>query len=201
MMKTLFWNIRGINKKIAISRLKSLKKQHNLKLIGICEPRVEASRISEIQLKLGYQNHLSNNENRIWIFFDESLSGKIIGQSDQFLAIQFNHHFFSMDPVCIFVHAHCSNDFRRVLWEDLSLILNTYKNCILYGDFNVVVSAEEKRGGNPFVVSESLDFINFISDNSLLDIGFSGSQYTWCNNRSPRERIWKRLDRILVDSS
>lgn len=31
----------------------------------------------------------------------------------------------------------------------------------------MVVSAEEKRGGNPFVVSESLDFINFISENSF----------------------------------
>lgn len=189
MMKTLFWNIRGVNKKIAISRLKSLKNQYNLKLIGIREPLVEASRITGIQLKLGYNNHLSNNANRIWIFFDDSLSVNIIGQSDQFLVVQFTHPFFSSDFVSIFVHAHCSNDFRRVLWVDFSLILNAYKNCILYGDFNVVVSAEEKRGGNPFVVSISLDFINFISKNSSLDIGFSGSQYTWCNNRSSHERI------------
>lgn len=32
----------------------------------------------------------------------------------------------------------------------------------------------------------------------LIDIGYNGSNYTWCNNRRPRKRIWKRLDRIFI---
>ncbi|XP_075080571.1 uncharacterized protein LOC142166058 [Nicotiana tabacum] len=29
--------------------------------------------------------------------------------------------------------------------------------------------------------------------------GYVGARYTWSNNRRPRKRIWKRLDRILVN--
>ncbi|XP_075112636.1 uncharacterized protein LOC142182308 [Nicotiana tabacum] len=31
------------------------------------------------------------------------------------------------------------------------------------------------------------------------DAGFSGSQFTWCNGWSPNRRVWKRLDRVLVN--
>ncbi|XP_070025625.1 uncharacterized protein [Nicotiana sylvestris] len=33
----------------------------------------------------------------------------------------------------------------------------------------------------------------------LSDQGFVGSRFTWCNNRRPSERIWKRLDRVFVN--
>ncbi|XP_027183993.1 uncharacterized protein LOC113782301 [Coffea eugenioides] len=31
------------------------------------------------------------------------------------------------------------------------------------------------------------------------DAGFSGSNYTWCNNRQGRARIWKRFNRVLLN--
>ncbi|XP_075096375.1 uncharacterized protein LOC142174474 [Nicotiana tabacum] len=33
----------------------------------------------------------------------------------------------------------------------------------------------------------------------VTDVGFSGSKFTWCNNRRPSKRIWKRLDRIFLN--
>ncbi|XP_016491548.1 uncharacterized protein LOC107811177 [Nicotiana tabacum] len=33
----------------------------------------------------------------------------------------------------------------------------------------------------------------------LVDLGYVGPRFTWCNNRRPSKRIWKRLDRILVN--
>lgn len=199
MLKTLFWNIRGINKNSAISRLKILKKQYDLKLVSICEPHLNASRLEEIKLKIGYTNAIRNNANRIWIFFDDSLAGNITSQSDQYIAIKFSIQNLYSEFLAIFVHGHCSADDRRSLWHDLSLVVNENIPCILLGDFNVIMSANEKRGGIPFNINEAEDFINFISDTSLLDVGFSGSPFTWCNNRSTNARIWKRLDRVLVD--
>lgn len=55
----------------------------------------------------------------------------------------------------------------------------------------MIMYANEKRGGIPFNINEAEDFINFISDTSLLDVGFSGSPFTWCNNRTTNARIWK----------
>ena len=58
----------------------------------------------------------------------------------------------------------------------------------------MVMSAEEKRGGLPFRVAEGMEFQSFMSMASVVDAGFTGSQYTWCNNRGGGARIWKRLD-------
>ncbi|XP_027150357.1 uncharacterized protein LOC113750596 [Coffea eugenioides] len=33
----------------------------------------------------------------------------------------------------------------------------------------------------------------------VFDAGFSWSSFTWCNNRRGRARIWKRLDRCLIN--
>lgn len=201
MIKSIFWNIRGINKKIALSRLKTLKKTYSLSMIGLCEPRVEASRIKEFQLKLGYHKALCNQANRIWIFFDSEFLGTIISESDQYIAILFSHTSFSVDFMCIFVHAHCCISERKILWTDLSSIIKADTPVFIQGDFNVILNADEKKGGNLFSPNESLDFLNFISTNSLVDIGFNGSNFTWCNNRSYKNRIWKRLDRVLVNSA
>ena len=54
---------------------------------------------------------------------------------------------------------------------------------MLVGDFNVIISAEEKRGGFPFRADEGVEFRTFMSMAGVFDAGFSGSPFTWCNNR------------------
>ena len=100
------------------------------------------------------------------------------------------------------MHGFGSVESRTPLWSDISHIINSYARlpCIILGDFNVILSEDEKRGGSPYHPSESFDFQNFISDCSLMDLGYSGTPFTWCNNRSLQERIWKRLNRALVNS-
>ncbi|KAH0769974.1 hypothetical protein KY290_013955 [Solanum tuberosum] len=49
-------------------------------------------------------------------------------------------------------------------------------------------------------MEESLDFIQCLNDCGLQDAGFSGSKYTWCDNRDPPYTIWKRLDRLVHNS-
>lgn len=119
MIKSIFWNIRGINKKIALSRLQILKKSYNLQLLSICEPKVDALRIKEFQFKLGFHNALSNKDNRIWIFFQNDFAGSVLYESDQFVALRFSSSLFPSDFLCIFIHAHCSADKRKTLWNNL----------------------------------------------------------------------------------
>ncbi|XP_015169175.1 uncharacterized protein [Solanum tuberosum] len=64
----------------------------------------------------------------------------------------------------------------------------------------LIITYEEKLGGRPHRIEESLDFIQYLNDCGLQDTGFSGSKYTWCDNRDPPATIWKKLDRLVHNS-
>ncbi|XP_071926682.1 uncharacterized protein [Coffea arabica] len=98
-----------------------------------------------------------------------------------------------------FVHAKCNKQDRRSLWSMLLLDNPIDAPWFLVGDFNVIVSEEEKRGGLPFRLGEGLDFICFMASARVRDAGFSGLKFTWCNNRGGSAHIWKRLDRLLYN--
>ena len=70
--------------------------------------------------------------------------------------------------------------------------------CII-GDFNVIASTQEKLGGRAYNISKSLEFISIIEACGLVDMGYTGQDYTWCNHRKDGARIWKRLDRGMVN--
>nr|XP_027088617.1 uncharacterized protein LOC113709968 [Coffea arabica] len=69
----------------------------------------------------------------------------------------------------------------------------------MVGDFNVITSEREKRGGLPFRSFEGLNFLQFMAEAGVEDAGFSGSRFTWCYNRSGAARIWKLFDRLLMN--
>ncbi|KAJ6729976.1 hypothetical protein OIU85_020844 [Salix viminalis] len=66
---------------------------------------------------------------------------------------------------------------------------------LVMGDFNDISCASEKCGGN--FDSGGSAFVDWISRNQLIDLGFSGSKFTWCNKRNAEGIIWKRIDRGL----
>lgn len=43
------------------------------------------------------------------------------------------------------------------------------------------------------------DFRETIMRNELIDAGFIGDVFIWCNNHRGHERIWERLDRALIN--
>lgn len=67
------------------------------------------------------------------------------------------------------------------------------------GDFNVVANIEEKKGDVPYNMKRSLEFIAMTKGFGFIDLGFSGQKFTCYNTRGPLFRIWKRLDRSMVN--
>lgn len=54
---------------------------------------------------------------------------------------------------------------------------------MLLGDFNVIYSVVEKQGGVESDLGAIHDFQQCISRNGLIDDGYIGENFTWCNNR------------------
>ncbi|XP_028556854.1 uncharacterized protein LOC114581242 [Dendrobium catenatum] len=91
---------------------------------------------------------------------------------------------------------------RRQLWEDLQTFTNSCIPCIFGGDFNCILSQEEKRGGKRFVFSQGpQDMQIFMKRCDFHDIGTIGRKFTWCNNKKGGARILERMDRCLLNSA
>ncbi|XP_075658876.1 uncharacterized protein LOC142628717 [Castanea sativa] len=71
---------------------------------------------------------------------------------------------------------------RRILWHNLSLVNATYNlPWIMLGDFNEVLSGEEKLGGRPVNAYRARLFQDCINKCGFMDIGFSGPRFMWSN--------------------
>lgn len=99
-----------------------------------------------------------------------------------------------------FVYASCNFVDRRKLWADLHHFGSSLDApCMVGRDFNCVLTLDEQLGGNPSFNISTDEFIEFVHSSALIDGGFSGSKYTWCNNQSGTQRRRARLDRILLN--
>ncbi|XP_055824261.1 uncharacterized protein LOC129892709 [Solanum dulcamara] len=90
---------------------------------------------------------------------------------------------------------------RRELWDKMLQFSDMEEPWCTIGDFNVITHVEEKMGGQPYNIKKSLEFISVIEACGLIDLGFHGQQFTWCNKRDADARIWKRLDRAMVNDA
>ena len=77
------------------------------------------------------------------------------------------------------------------------MIRNAFGPVIIGGDFNTIVRLDERSGGNGRLSEDSLTFGDWINEMSLIDMGFSGSQFTWKRGKTESTFVAKRLDRLL----
>ncbi|XP_039007853.1 uncharacterized protein LOC120135693 [Hibiscus syriacus] len=84
---------------------------------------------------------------------------------------------------------------RKEIWCLLNA-LNPRKGeaWLLEGDFNSIIQSDEKEGGSNRGTGVSKMFQGFIFESELLEVEFRGDEYTW-----RRGRLWKRLDRCLLN--
>ena len=70
---------------------------------------------------------------------------------------------------------------------------------ICIGDFNEILSANEKQGGEPGSEWQMANFREVLDDCRLRDMGFKGARFTWCNRRDEQDRLYVRLDRGVAN--
>lgn len=84
---------------------------------------------------------------------------------------------------------------KTSLWTSISdLNIRIHSPWMLIGDFNAILSPDEKIGGNPSS-SSSNDFSSEINNLGLIDPVFVGYPFTCSNKRTGTKNIQERIDR------
>ncbi|XP_060182816.1 uncharacterized protein LOC132612735 [Lycium barbarum] len=198
MIKVLIWKIRYVNTQQAFQRLVNLQRQHKFDIIALMEPFQNSRYLLKYKRRLGMETVLANTNGKIWVFLDDAIQCDIIMDTDQQVTLKVHHQELDTEIITTFVYAKCDEEERQVLWDNMYQIASSLKNpWLVGGDFNVILSEEEKLGGLPITLNECEDFAFCVNSCELFDMGYKGSPYTWWNGRVAEDYIFKRLDRIL----
>ncbi|KAI9077290.1 hypothetical protein K1719_040734 [Acacia pycnantha] len=99
---------------------------------------------------------------------------------------------------CLFtaIYGSPQKQFRRYLWDDLSQLASSiHSPWLLVGDFNAILSANERRGRSSRRAQGCASFNKFIHYNGFLDMGSTSPSFTW-----KRGTLLMRLDRAICNS-
>ncbi|XP_050207635.1 uncharacterized protein LOC126657054 [Mercurialis annua] len=203
----LIWDIRGINSPLKQSEMIALISKFNLKLVGIVESRVNDSQfnkvwdnISKKLMNWGIINNYScSSMGRIFILYDK----ENIRMNEIIIHKQVIHVKMMVDNkemMCSVIYGSYIVSDRTELWENLKLLgENMDRSWIVAGDFNAVMYDHNRLGGNEIDYQAAEEFKEGIRNANLLELKRIGNEFTWCNNQTGEERIWRKLDWDFVN--
>ncbi len=73
---------------------------------------------------------------------------------------------------------------RCLLWNNLITVSDSHNlPWAIMGDFNEMISQDEKYGGNPICICRTQAYTECMDYCHLMDLGFSEPKFTWTNLR------------------
>ncbi|KAG5529490.1 hypothetical protein RHGRI_030022 [Rhododendron griersonianum] len=100
-----------------------------------------------------------------------------------------------------FIYGSPNREGRDQVWEDLKGIGRTeILPWLCIGDFNEILSSEDKMGGNIPNPARFTSFHGMLSACGLVDLGFKGPKFTWRNNRRDGDLIMERIDMAFANA-
>ncbi|XP_024006573.1 uncharacterized protein LOC112083080 [Eutrema salsugineum] len=139
---------------------------------------------------------------RIVIAWNPALSLVVYSKSDQLVLCGVMNLATGQAFTIGFVYARNTEEERRPLWNSIvqlsALPLLSCSPWALMGDFNQVLSLDERYSLFPYLVShQGLDDLQeCLSSSRLFDIASRGCLFTW-TNLQPTNHITRKLDRVL----
>ncbi|XP_058776937.1 uncharacterized protein LOC131651282 [Vicia villosa] len=199
------WNTRGLNN---IGKLKEISSHlHELRpnISILIETRVKRNNAEKVRAKLNLPGSYANNytsyaNGRIWIHWNDSnIDLKIVKRSSQYIHCGVYSNDGTFRYWLTAIYAHNQLEHRRILWKNLDMLFKSQQGawCVL-GDFNNVLTARDRGGGNLVTEKEYEDLHNMMDATGLGEMDNTGEFFTWSNKQSSNP-IYSRIDRVLVN--
>ena len=88
---------------------------------------------------------------------------------------------------------------RFISWQLLELLKHQYSMpWVVFGDFNEITHSDEKIGWLDRDAKQMEEFRECLNKCELIDLGFTGQNYTRCNGWGGKQRTKIRLNRMVA---
>ena len=204
-MKMISWNCQGAGNEMFRDHAYELHRRHRPNMLIIIEPRIAEARAQAVIDTLPYTHSYrvdpTGYSGSIWLLWNEipTFFVEIITRSEHSIHALVKVHSPSISFLLTTVYAPPQFHKRKLFWECLqNLARHISLPWVLLGDFNDMISDDEKLGGLPVNRTRISAFRNYMDNCGLMDLGFHGPSFTW-TNKSPcwQTIIKERLDRGL----
>eukprot|EP00253_Pinus_taeda_P009705 PITA_09705 len=208
-MKLISWNIRGLNGPRKGRILKNMLKQEKPSILFLQEMKCNSTVLERIAAKawpggLVTAVDAHGASGGLAILWD----ARLIHLSN----IQANKNFIQATFHLLGTNAHglLTNVYFPQETAQKNQLLNTLSDLnrdrplplwISGGDYNMIASMDEKRGGRSNSNNDDGLLKNFINSNWLMDVTTSNGIFTWTNKRAGAQQIASRLDRFLISDN
>lgn len=197
------WNCRGAGSSLTIPCLKEVIHLHSPNIIFLCETKNQKKFLNGFKRKIGFEEMALvdpvGKAGGLAVFWKKATNVLDVLSTPFTLELMLNIDNDAGTWWCIFVYASTDDNMRKNQWDFLTNRSKIWgKNKVLIGDFNDIISNDEKWGGRVRPNWTFSDFKGFINNNELLDIGFEGLPWTWSNLWEGDGEIKQRLDRALA---
>ncbi|XP_058722962.1 uncharacterized protein LOC131594771 [Vicia villosa] len=197
------WNVRGMNKDIRHREVSSYLHSMQVPIIALLETRVKQDKADRIRSKFGNKwsftdNYSHHYNGRIWIMWKtHEIKIKVLQIEEQFIHVEV----ISMDNktqyYATIVYAMNQIERRKILWEQIDKIgEHMDKPWIVMGDYNNVLTCQDRIGGNPVTLNEYKDLAEMMQRSGLYEAASRGCHYTW-SNKHLTGAIYSRIDRLI----
>lgn len=203
-MSIFFWNCQGVGNPLTIHTLKGLCKLHSPGGVFLAETKNRRYKVEQVCRELGFSNFFvvdpEGTGGGLCFMWKKGITVCVIGSSNYWVDMEVR---FEDGKLWRYTGIYASTDMRerRLIWDEVSNFrIQGDVLWVIMGDFNAIVSNNEKRGGNEKGDWELRDFQQFIRSNQLIDVGYVGYPFTWNNKRAGGDNIRIQLDRALASS-
>lgn len=201
-MKLISWNCRGASSPKFLRCLKDMLSTSRPDILFLMEPRVNSNKGRRILRQFSFSHFIvveaDGFAGGLWCFWkSDELTLEVLNYSDQFInlaVVETN----VVKWVLTLVYASPTDEHRHRLWRDLGWLGSVFNMpwCLI-GDFNEVLSQEDKKGGRRFEGNNGLNLV--MSQCKLMQLPFSGPRYTWTNGRAGASQILEHIDYTFVN--
>lgn len=205
-MKIISWNARGFNSPAKQRLLRRKLQKEKPDIMFIQETKCANNHMVNISKRLGKHIEFIEVASQGW-------EGGIVSLWDtrvvNILSMEATRFFVAMEAQMIGNSETylCTNVYGPQKLEDKFSFLHSLMSLklrhpiskiIMGGDFNMITSLLEKKGGIRKLNKDAELFVEFIYSAKLVDIQPKSGTFTWNNRRGGEKLIASRLDRFLI---
>ena len=186
----------------AIQELRYLLSEKDPKVIFLSKTKLDKDEFRRLMRKLNFQNGFKVPRiglgGGLALLWGDNMDVDVQTFSPHHIDAMINQndviwHFTSF-------YGHFETSQRGESWDLLrQLHILSSLPWLLLGDFNEILHPDKYCGSGSRPYNQIAKFARTVDDCSLLDLGFSGPKFTWCNRRFEGNLVYARLDRGLCN--